>query len=228
MSGDNKFVIDQSTVTAELKSALSQSKRITLVGGDPSDTYMAEYLDKNGAWQVEIEEQPKSSTPSQRRKLMDNICSRSDRPDLVMSSSAGESDAGTGATLKGLATGRVSVKFTGTVELLRCRDKWKGQFNASVDMDQGIYNLDQTKMNQVIGQEAAKALMRLAGKPVPGEVSAAASESSVASPLQSASSPTTGVKPAGVSTKATQSTQATGVAKKSSAGSVPKKPVTTD
>ena len=171
LPGDNTFVVDEASVSPELRTSLASARKLTFIGTDKSDSYMAEYLDRNGAFVAELEEAPKGSTPSQTRKLMQGICARKDKPDMVFSSSLGESDAGTGTTLKGIFTGRTELKVAGVLNFLRCKDNWATSIKARVELNQGNFNADQTKMSQVVGQEAAKAIMRLAGKlpPVPAK-----------------------------------------------------------
>ena len=160
----NKVVVNEATVAPELRQAFSTAKTLTLIGGDQSDVYMAEYLDQQGAFDVRIEGNQKQQTPSQRRDEMRRVCDKNIVPDLVLSTSLGNSDASTGTTLKGVVTGRINFNVTGTVEVLRCKDRWSSKFEITAEIAQGIYNADQTKLNQELGRESAKALMQLAGK----------------------------------------------------------------
>jgi hypothetical protein len=162
LPSDNKVVIDEKTVTPELRTTLAQTKKWTFVDSDKSDAYMGELLEQHG-YEVAIEDSPKSATQSQKRKQMEAICARPDRPELVFSSSTGETDIGTGTTLKGLATGRAYYDVSGTEQVLRCRDKWSSEFALRAEISQGIYNEDKTKLAQIMGQEFAKALMQAAG-----------------------------------------------------------------
>jgi hypothetical protein len=162
----NSVVINQATITPEIRQAFASAKTITLLGGDKSDVYMAEYMDEQRAFDVRIEQSNKVSTPSQRREDMRKICTKDSPPDLVLSSSLGNSDAGTGTTVTAMFTGRASYNVAGTIDVLRCKDGWAGKFGITAEISQGMYNADQTKLNQILGQEVAKALINLGGKSI--------------------------------------------------------------
>ena len=51
----NTVVVNQATVTPELRQALAAARTIALLGGDKSDVYMAEYMDEQRAFDVRIE-----------------------------------------------------------------------------------------------------------------------------------------------------------------------------
>jgi hypothetical protein len=154
-------------VSPELRKRLASAKRLTLLGSEKWDVYFAEYLDKHGAYVAEVEEPPKGATPTQRRRAMQTLCAKRDRPDLVMSTSSGDSDAGGIATAKALVLGREEHNITTTVDVIGCRDSWPSQFTARVEFSQGLLNMDATRIEQTVGHEFAKTLMRLAGKPLP-------------------------------------------------------------
>jgi len=164
LPSDNKVIVDETTVTPELKIALSEARKLTFFSSDQSDTFTAEYLEQHGGYEVTLEDPPKAASPSQKKKLMGAVCKQANRPDLVFSFSSTESDAGGGTVLRGVVTGRAKFNLTVLSDVVRCRDKWTSQFSVRAEMSQGIYNADSTKMSQVIGVEFAKALMQLAGK----------------------------------------------------------------
>jgi hypothetical protein len=160
---NNTVVIDPATVSPEVRKAFATSKRLAVISNDPSVPYFAEALDRSGAYEVTAEEPPKVTTPTQRRALMRDICGRR-TSDLVLSGTQGQSNAGTGASVGGVLTGRLMTDTDYTVELLRCSDRWTGSFPARVKLSQGVYNLDQGKISQYLGEEFAKAVLELGGK----------------------------------------------------------------
>ncbi len=171
MPSNNRVIIDETTVAPDLKQALASAKKLGFISAHPSTTAAATYLELHGGYEAFVEEPQKTSTPSQNRKLMETICSKSDSPDLVFLPTPAESDAGGMTTLKGAFTGRLDVNITAGEEVMRCKDKSKYRFSLRGELNQGIYNADQTKVNEIFGQEYAKALMRIAGKfpPVEGQ-----------------------------------------------------------
>lgn len=173
-SSSNKVTVDEATVTPELRHAFADAKRLTLIGGDRSSLHMAEYLDEQQAYEVRIEPSGQMSTPSQRREDMRKVCSHASPPDLVLSSSMGRSDVGTGTTMGALFTGRANFNVRGTIDVLRCRDSWASRFAVAAEISQGMYNADIAKIDQVLGQEIGKSLMVLGGKlPSAGEAAPA-------------------------------------------------------
>lgn len=165
VSSSNEMELDWTTITPELRQALARAKTLTVLSNDPSITYMAEYLDQKGDYEVRMQEPPKGATPSQRRDLMRKTCAGPERTDLVLSPSAGTSDAGSGVSNAGaMLLGRAIVNQTTSVEVLRCRDNWQNKFSATLKLNQGVFNMDKTKIAEVIGQESAKALLQIAGK----------------------------------------------------------------
>lgn len=173
LPSNNKVTIDETTVSPELKDSLSKAKRLAFLATDKADTYVGEYLEENAGYEVSLVETSKVATLSQKRRQMETICSGSDKPDLVFAGSSGEANASTGTTLTALVTGRTDFDVTGINEVLRCRDNWKTQFSMREEISQGIYNADQTSMERIVGQEYAKALMRLAGKLQPAPATTA-------------------------------------------------------
>jgi hypothetical protein len=147
--------------------SLSNAKKFVFLGSDYSNIYMADYLEKNAAYETDLQQNATGVTSSQRRRMMEAICAKDDPPDYVFASGRSESDAGGDTVMKGLFTGRASTNFTGTMDGLRCRDRWRTSFGVKVVMNQGLYNMDQANMSRVLGTEFAKAFMQLAGKTPP-------------------------------------------------------------
>ena len=162
-SQKNSVTIDPATVSPELKAALQKAKRIAVISNDPSLAYFAESLERKGGYEITSEDPPKSATPSQRRAVMRDVCDKK-RPELVISPSAGRSDAGTSSTITGMLVGRAIVDLSSEVEVLRCADKWQSSFSAKINLNQGVTNMDQTKTAEVIGDEFAKAFLAMAGR----------------------------------------------------------------
>jgi hypothetical protein len=161
----NKFEIDMATISPELKAAFSNAKSLTVLSTDATVVYMAEYLDKRGIFEVKMVEPPKGATPSQRRTLMRNTCRGNDRADLILSPSAGNTDAGSGTSNVGaLLLGRAVANITHDVEVFRCRDNWGGKFTGKTSINQGFFNMDEAKINEILGTEIAKSIAQIAGK----------------------------------------------------------------
>ena len=166
--------IDNSTVDPGLKKSLANARKLTFLGTEDATElpYMAEYLELEGDYEVSIEQVPSIYTPSQTRKLALKVCKNSDKPDLVFSTSNPETDAGTGTTMKAIFTGRATFNMNGKVSVLRCRDSWNSEFSVTVNIDQGMYNVDQSRMSELLGKAYAVALLEMAGR---GEQSSHAS-----------------------------------------------------
>lgn len=165
MEQQNQVEIDPSMITPELRAAFANSRKLTVLGSEAHVVYMAQHLDEQGDFEVRTAELAKGATPSQRREQLRNVRAvRSPAPDLALSPAAPTSDAGGGSTATALLLGRDRKNLTSQVETLRCSDGKPMRFTIQAKIDQGFYNMDQTQIDQVIGQEAAKALMRLAGK----------------------------------------------------------------
>lgn len=162
-SQKNSVTIDPATVSQELITALQKAKRIAVISNDPSVAYFAEQLERKGGYEITAEEPPKSATPSQRRAVMREVCDKK-RPEIVISPSAGRSDAGTASTFASALIGRAIVDLSSDVDVLRCNDKWQSSFSAKIRLNQGAYNMDQTKTAEVIGDEFAKAFLAMLGK----------------------------------------------------------------
>jgi hypothetical protein len=171
--------VDNSTVDPELKKSLANARKLVFLGteGAAELPYMAEYLELDGGYEVSIERVSSIYSPSQIRKLALKVCQRADKPDLVFSSSNPETDAGGGTTIQAVFTGRAEFDMNLRVSVLRCRDSWISKFSASVSIDQGIYNADQSRMSELLGKEYAMALLEMAGR---GEHSSQASVGAVA------------------------------------------------
>lgn len=162
--GDNKVEIDQTTVTPELRNTMAQTKKLAVLSIGPSISHMAEVLDSKGAFDVTAEEPPKGATPSQRRTMAQEICAKK-KPDIVIAPSTGTTDSGSAASNVGaMFLGRAIVDMKINTEVLRCRDGWRHTFTSTIKLNQGLWNTDRAKVDQVIGEEAAKSLMQLAGK----------------------------------------------------------------
>ena len=159
----NSVTIDPASVSPELKIALQKVKRLAIISNDPSVAYFAESLERKGSFEITAEDPPKSATPSQRRAIMREVCDKK-RPEMVISPSAGRSDAGTSSTFKAMLTGRAILDLSSEVDVLRCADKWQSTFSAKINLNQGAYNMDQTKTAQIIGDEFAKAFLVMAGR----------------------------------------------------------------
>ena len=168
MPDSHSVTFDQATATPKLQQVLASAHTITSItngGDDRSNIYMAEYLEEKNAYEVKTEDIPGGATPSQRRKLMRQICSRRDKPDLVISSTMGNMGTGTPLLVSAMVTGRRKSDVSFVMSFLRCRDNWQGKVNGKVEIDRGAINSNFDKeINQIMGYEAAKALMRLAGK----------------------------------------------------------------
>ena len=171
--------IDNSTVDPGLKITLANARKLVFLGTEDSTElpYMAEYLELDGGYEVSIEQVPSIYTPSQTRKLALKVCRNADKPELVFSSSNPETDAGTGTTMRAIFTGRAKFDMNGRVSVLRCRDSWNSEFSVTVTIDQGMYNVDQSKMSELLGREFARAFLEMAGR---GEYSSRASAGAVA------------------------------------------------
>jgi hypothetical protein len=162
-SQKNSVTIDPATVSPDLVTALQKSKRIAVISNDPSVAYFAEHLERRGGYEITAEEPPKSATPSQRRTVMREVCEKK-RPEMVISPSAGRSDAGTAATFASALIGRAIIDLSSEVDVLRCSDKWQSSFSAKIKLNQGAYNADQTKTAEIIGDEFAKAFLAMLGR----------------------------------------------------------------
>ena len=172
MPSNNDVVIDEATITPELKDSFANARNLIFLSADTSDTYMAEYLELYGEYLVVLEASPQAASPSQRKTLMEGLCSNeqdTDTKTLVLSSSSGEADVGVGTTLVGVVTGRARFDITGTVDVYGCEDMSWSEFGLTITVRQGVYNADQTVVDRYVGVGFAQALMRIAGKPIPEE-----------------------------------------------------------
>lgn len=164
MPGHHEVIIDESTVEPELKNVLAQAKRLTLITSGLADSSAAISLEQQGGYEVNTLGFPGVPTPSQIRKFMETICIGFDKPDLVIHTLFGAPDLGGGTIIRGALTGRAGFETTGATDVLRCRDMWKTRFSLRTKVDQGIHNADVANVDQILGREYAKALMRIGGK----------------------------------------------------------------
>lgn len=164
MPSRHEVIVDESTVEPELKKALAQAKKLTLIASDKSDNSAAIYLEKQGGYEVDVVGFPGVPTPSSIRKYMETICVGSHNPDLVIYRLFDAPVMGSGVVIQALMTGRASIESPGTSDVLRCRDMWKTHFSLRAEINQGVHNVDQVNMDQTLGNEYAKALMRIGGK----------------------------------------------------------------
>ncbi|MGQ0701395.1 MAG: hypothetical protein ACT4PZ_24520 [Panacagrimonas sp.] len=173
LPSNNKVIVDETTVTPELKTALSKAKKLIFLSAEEGDRYTAEYLEQHADYTVTLEEPPKAASPSQRRELMESICRKAGKSDVVLSFSSTESDAGMMTSLKGGLLGRSQWNLTMTTDVLSCGNKVRSDFLVRAEMSQGIFNADQTAIDQILGVEYAKAIMQIAGRLPPDTAQAA-------------------------------------------------------
>ncbi|MGQ0700515.1 MAG: hypothetical protein ACT4PZ_20025 [Panacagrimonas sp.] len=169
LPSNNKIVVDETTVTPELKAALSKAKKLIFLSAEEGDRFTAEYLEQHADYIVTLEDPPKAASPSQRRELMESICRKAGKSDVVLSFSSTESDAGAMTSLKGGLLGRSQWNLTMSTDVLSCRNKERSSFLVTAEMSQGIFNADQTAIDQILGVEYAKAIMQIAGRSPPPE-----------------------------------------------------------
>lgn len=172
MPGKGDVTVDESTVTPELRSSLANAKRLIFFSAESSDTYTSAYLEQHAGYLVTLEAPPAAASPSQARSLMEGLCERAKdtgESTLVISSSSGESSAGMGTALLGAVTGRVKVNVQGGINVHNCQDASWSQFSITIAVSQGIYNTDQSAIEQYLAVGFAQAIMTAAGKPIPEE-----------------------------------------------------------
>jgi hypothetical protein len=151
--------IDPASVTPELKSVLTKARRLAVITNDPSISYFAAALDRKGGFEVSAIEATKTPTPSQTRALMKEVCDKK-KTDVVLAATSGKTDT-QGSTAAALLIGRSIIDISSNVEVLRCADKWQGNFTTKVKLNQGAYNMDQVKISQTVGEEFAKAYLKM-------------------------------------------------------------------
>ena len=173
LPSNNTVVIDQALVDPKLKELLASATKLTFLVTDlDTDGWypnMAEYLEIHGDYTVMLEKQSGTSSPSQRKKVMHDLCGAEGKPHLVFSMSVADPDAGAGTVIKGVLTGRIQYDVNATATAIRCRTGWTTQYPVTGKFSQGTFNADQVELNRMIGQGYAKALMQLAGKISPEE-----------------------------------------------------------
>lgn len=162
MSSSTVVEIDPASVSPDLKVVLTKAKRIAVITVDPSVSYFAEALERQGGFEVSAVEAGKLSTPSQTRAAMRDVCDKK-KTDVVLAVTSGKTNTG-GSTAAAMLVGRAIVDLSSNVEVLRCVDKWQGGFAATIKLNQGAYNMDQVKISQTVGEEFAKAYLRMLGK----------------------------------------------------------------
>lgn len=163
VSGSNNVTIDEQTVSPELRNALKSSKRIAFLSLDPAVGYMAEYLDSNSNYEISAEEPPKGATPSQRRAMAREICEKG-KTDIVLAPGNPSSDAGSGVSNVGaMLLGRAIVNTKVVTDVLVCRSAKTDRFSYTINLNQGVFNMDSTKVSQVVGEEAGKAFLQFVG-----------------------------------------------------------------
>lgn len=173
LPSDNEYTIDESTVTPEFRQIFRKSKTIIALAPPASHVVLiptAEYLDAQGAFEMRLKEIPASIAPAQRREAMRDACSGRNRPDLVMAFSSASLDSGGGKSIAGMFAGRAMVEYTSTTYVQHCKSRWEGAFGEKLKMNQGAFNLDKHEVYRVLGQDFAKALMRIAGDSSAGGV----------------------------------------------------------
>ena len=94
------------------------------------------------------------------------ICSQKDRPDLVLFGNVDNSPNPSGGAnfLEEWSIGRVGVKFSDKINVIRCRDNWKSQFLAHVHINSSVLSSNKAKLNKILGKKLAKALLQVIGK----------------------------------------------------------------
>ena len=167
MGSNHQVVIDDATVDPQLRALLPTVNRLAFMSQEQTTVYAAEHLEMNSDYQVSLVPPPQNVSPSQARRHMETICAGPEQPDVVFYFRSPSSDAGTGTTAMGVLTGRVKFDLDLVTDVLRCDTNWRTQFMTTGKISQGIYNADQTRVDQALGQEFSLALLRLAGKEVP-------------------------------------------------------------
>lgn len=159
---ESSTVVEIDSVSPELKAVLTKAKRVAVITNDPSISSFAESLERQGGFEVSAIEAGKISTPSQTRTAMREACDKK-KADVVLAATSGKTDT-QGSTAAALLIGRSVVNLSSNVEVLRCTDKWQGTFAAKIKLNQGAYNMDQVKISQIVGEEFAKAYLKILGK----------------------------------------------------------------
>ena len=167
MGNKSQVVIDEATVDPQLREFLPATSRIAIMSQDSTALYAAEHIEMNSNYQVSLVAPPEAASPSQAKRHMVVVCDGTEEPDMVLYFRAPRSDAGGGTVAKGALTGRSKFNLELVTDVLRCENGWRSQFITRGEINQGIYNADQTKMNQILGQGFSLALLRLAGKETP-------------------------------------------------------------
>ena len=164
LGNKSQVIIDESTVDPQLREFLPTASNLAILSQDPTAVYAAEHMETHSDFEVTLVAPPQAVSPSQARRFMSEVCEREENPDLVLYFNTPQSDAGTGTTVKGVVTGRSKFNLDLATDVLRCEDGWRTQFTTTGAINQGIYNADQAKINQILGQEFSLALLQLAGK----------------------------------------------------------------
>ena len=169
MGGKSQVVIDESTVDPQLKELLPSTRRLAFISQEPTAMHAAEHMELNSDYQVSLVAPPHALSPSQARQHMETVCTGPEKPDVVLNFRSPQSDAGTGTTTRGVLTGRVKYDLDLTTDVLVCDTGWRTQFLTTGQINQGMYNADQSKLPQILGQEFSLALLRLAGRTLPDD-----------------------------------------------------------
>ncbi|WP_405239674.1 MULTISPECIES: hypothetical protein [Lentisalinibacter] len=169
MGHKTEVLIDEATVDPQFRELMPAVSKIAFISTDPTTVYAAEHMELNSDYLVSVVPPLEAASPSQSKRYMEEVCEGSEKPDVVFGFQTPQTDAGTGTTVRGVLTGRAVFDVTMLTDVLRCDTGWRSQFTTVGRISQGVYNADQTQINQILGQEFSGALLRLAGKMPPLE-----------------------------------------------------------
>lgn len=174
-----KVIIDEKTLTPELRAAFSSAKSLAVVAGDRASVKAADLFETRGGYVVTIDRPTAKNgemTGSERRDALRRLCTKP-HPDLAMLGRVTKTESNN--TVIAALTGRSTVKNDWTMEVLDCRFNTPHIFGGTLEFDVGNYNNKQAEIEDISGTEIGTKILDVLGRAKTDIASNPGSESSM-------------------------------------------------
>jgi hypothetical protein len=163
MPDDTYIAVDEASLDRRLRETLQTAEKWSVIGADDLAGYAARRVEDGRGVEVYLEPASSALSNTQRRRMAKNVCDGSNQPDVVLSFTSEESDAGAGTLVKGLFTGKVSTQTPGVIHVRRCDDGWESDIDITLHVKEGIYTSTEAEITRNIGEAFGSAMLEIVG-----------------------------------------------------------------